>query len=27
VVTDSEIQNEFTPGSGVLDDGHPYLVI
>jgi hypothetical protein len=29
VVTDSEIQNEFTPGAGegVLDDGHAYLVI
>ena len=29
VVMDSEIQNEFTPGSqeSALDDGHPYLVI
>ena len=29
VVTDSEIQNEFTPGSqeSALDDGHAYLVI
>ncbi len=29
VVMDSEIQNEFTPGSqeSTLDDGHPYLVI